>query len=370
MEQLRVLMLVSNLRVANGVTSFVVNYYRHLDHSKISVDFALYSDRESPYYDELKQNGSHIFILPSVKNLGYHIEACRKILLDRKYDVIHDNTLHISIPMMWCAKQLSVPVRVLHSHSTKLGETKQKEIRNKVFLPFLRGLATDFTACSEQAGKSMFGKKGFKVIPNVIATDNYCFRKESRAGIRKYMDVEAKFVIGTVGRLAEQKNPLFAIDVFKKLHECIPNTEYWWIGSGNLDNQVRSYIESSGLSGCVRLLGNRNDVLDLYQAMDCFFLPSLFEGLPVTGVEAQAMGLPMVVSDTVTKEMVYTDLVDYVSLREPVDVWVEHIMKAVNRKINRADYSNLLRNSVFSDKGCGDTLTRLYEKMLRSETKM
>lgn len=365
MRQIRVLMIVPNLRVSNGVASFAINYYRKLDPSKIHMDFALYSDRPSPYYEEIQQLGSTIYILPQVKNLKEHLRKCNEILVTKKYDVIHNNTLHISIPMMWCAKRAGISVRILHSHNTRLGETRKKEVRNKFFLPVLRGLATDFAACSRMAGTAMFGNREFTIVPNVIASEKYHFEEERRLAIRSQMNAAGKVIVGTVGRLAKQKNPYFAINVFKKLQIMIPNAEYWWIGSGELDNQVKRYVESQGLAEKVKLLGSRNDALDLYQAMDCFFLPSLFEGLPVTGVEAQAMGLPMVVSDTITDEMVYTELVDHISLGEPVNAWVKFLANALSRKVNREVYSNELKQSIFSDVGCGERLIKVYDGLLR-----
>ncbi len=365
MKSLKVLMLVSNLRVANGVSSFVMNYYRKIKSDNVCIDFALYSDRPSPYYEEIQINGSKIVILPSIKNMTKHMFACQKMLKEGNYDIIHDNTLHVSIPMMFCAKRVGIPVRILHSHNTKLSVTAYKEIRNRLFLPILRGLATDYTACSELAGKAMFGRQFFEVIPNVIASSNYHFDVETRLQVRKQMNVEEKHIVGTVGRLAKQKNPFFAVEVFKKLHEEISDTEYWWIGSGELDNHVKEYVKSCGASSYIKLLGNRNDVLALYQAMDCFFLPSLFEGLPLTGIEAQAIGLPVVVSDTVTNEMVYTDLVDYVSLDESVEVWAEHLKEALNRKVDRKSYSEQLKKSIFSDVGCGDRLLNIYKELLQ-----
>ena len=361
---INLLILIHNLRPANGVASFAMNYFRKLDPNEVHMDFALYADRPSPYYEEIEQAGSTIYILPKVKDIKSHLKKCNEILIAKNYDVIHDNTLHISIPMMWCAKKKGIPVRILHSHNTKLGETHRKEVRNKIFLPLLCGLATDYVACSELAGKAMFGKKQFRVIPNVINTEKYHFSEGVRSCIRKERKTESKFIIGTVGRLSEQKNPFFAMDVFTEFLSVVPNAEYWWIGSGELDKQVAEYADSKELSERVRFLGNRIDVLDLYQAMDCFFLPSLFEGLPLTGVEAQAMGLPMIVSDTVTDEMVYTDLVDYVSLRESEEAWAKHLKKALDRRVNRESYSDKLKQSVFSDVECGERLTNLYTELL------
>lgn len=148
--------------------------------------------------------------------------------------------------------------------------------------------------------------------------------------------------------------------LLKKLH----NAEYWWVGSGPLQEQVKNYIEKNGLSEYVRLLGNRNDVLELYQGMDAFFLPSLFEGLPLTGVEAQAMGLPMVVSDTITDEMIYSDLVDYIGLNVSEEVWAEHLKKALGRNAERSGYIHELERSKFSNAGCGKKLIEIYRKML------
>jgi glycosyltransferase involved in cell wall biosynthesis len=361
---INVLILIHNLRVANGVASFAMNYFRDLDPSEVHVDFALYADRPSPYYDEIRMRGSDIYILPKVSDIKEHLKKCNEILSAKKYDIVHDNTLHISIPMMFCAKKKNIPVRILHSHNTKMGETSQKELRNKILLPVLRSLATDYAACSQLAGEAMFGKRKFTVIPNVIRTDKYQFDPAVRERVRQDMNVQGKLIVGTVGRLAEQKNPFFAIDVFACLLKKLHNAEYWWVGSGPLQEQVKNYIEKNGLSEYVRLLGNRNDVLELYQGMDAFFLPSLFEGLPLTGVEAQAMGLPMVVSDTITDEMIYSDLVDYIGLNVSEEVWAEHLKKALGRNAERSGYIHELERSKFSNAGCGKKLIEIYRKML------
>lgn len=369
MKMIKVLMLVPNLQVDSGVTSFVMNYYRKIDPKQIHIDFVVYFDIKTSCYMEIKANGGKIFILPSVKNIVKHIKACKKILAQGDYDIVHNNTLHVALPMMLCAKLHHVPVRILHSHSSKMGETKKKELRNKMFLPLLRSLATDYAACSKLAGNAMFGSSHYEIIPNVIQTDKYIFNEEIRNNVRHKMGVENKFVVSTVGRLAEQKNPFFAIDVFKELVNIMPNTEYWWIGSGELDNQVAAYVQQQGLADKVKLLGSRNDVIDLYQAMDVFFLPSLFEGLPLTGVEAQAMGLPMVVSDTVTNEMVYTDLVNYMGLKKSVEEWANLIKQLYNVKKDRTLYNDQLQKSSFCDSKCGERLKNMYVKLLSDNYK-
>lgn len=362
MKRIKVLMLVPNLFVANGVASFVMNYLRNLNHEEVQVDIASYKEGDSIYYTEVEAAGGKMFFLPGIKNLPEHVKVCNKILSDGRYDIIHDNTLHISIPMMWCAKRQGVPVRILHSHSSKLGETRKKELRNRAFCPILRSLATDYLACSKIAGQMMFGNRKFTVLPNVIRAEKYRFDSAARENVRRKMNTQDRFVIGSVGRLAIEKNPFFAMDVFECLQKQVPNAEYWWVGSGPLEKSVQDYVNQKGLSENVRLLGSRDDVTSLYQGMDVFFLPSFFEGLPVTGVEAQAMGLPMVVSDTVTCEMVYTDLVDYVCLSDTSETWASRLETALRKKTEREQYAERLKQSAFSDVGCGNRLEQVYSR--------
>lgn len=357
-------MLVPNLFVANGVASFVMNYLRNLNHDEVQVDIASYKEGDSVYYAEVEAAGGKMFFLPGIKNLPEHVKVCNKILSDGRYDIIHDNTLHISIPMMWCAKKAGVPVRILHSHNSKMGETPAKAFRNRFFLPVLRSLATNYAACSQLAGRAMFEDQGFTVIPNVIQTEKYRFDPTMRKSVRQKMNATDKFVVGTVGRLAEQKNPFFAIDVFKCLLKNVPNAEYWWVGSGPLEKSVQDYVNQKGLSENVRLLGSRDDVTSLYQGMDVFFLPSLFEGLSIVTVEAQAMGLPCVVSDVIPPEAEYTELLKRCSLQDSIEAWVEKIRNTQIKKTERKQYQEYLSESVFSDVGCGNRLKKIYERCL------
>lgn len=364
MKKIKVLMLVPNLFVANGVASFVMNYLRNLNHEEVQVDIASYKEGDSIYYTEVEAAGGKMFFLPGIKNLPEHVKVCNKILSDGRYDIIHDNTLHISIPMMWCAKRQGVPVRILHSHNSKMGETPAKAFRNRFFLPVLRSLATNYAACSQLAGRAMFEDQEFTVIPNVIQTEKYRFDPTMRKSVQQKMNATDKFVVGTVGRLAEQKNPFFAMDVFECLQKQVPNAEYWWVGSGPLEKSVQDYVNQKGLSENVRLLGSRDDVTSLYQGMDVFFLPSLFEGLSIVTVEAQAMGLPCVVSDVIPPEAEYTELLKRCSLQDSIEAWVEKIRNTQIKKTERKQYQEYLSESVFSDVGCGNRLKKIYERCL------
>lgn len=364
---MKVLMFVGNLRASNGVTSFVMSYFRKLDPTKVQMDFVLMNDVPSPYYDEIIERGSKIFILPPINNVYHHYQECKKILRDGDYDVVCDNILIKSIPMMLAAKKCGVPVRILHSHNTKLSTSIKKERITKLLLPLLKREITDYCACGQLAGEALFGKAKFTVIPNVIAPETNTFDKVKRDKIRKELGVDDKVVVGTVGRTSIQKNPYFAIDVIEKVHQTNPSIVYWWIGSGELDDQLRAYVKKKGLGKVVSFLGSRDDVQDLYQAMDVLFLPSLFEGLPLTGVEAQAMGLPSILSASVTDELVYTDLVEYVSLDEPIEEWEKAFKKAIERIPQRRAYTEELKQSVYSAEDAGKNMTKIYEDLLASK---
>lgn len=366
-KQMKVLMIVFNLSVANGVSSFVMNYFRKLDHNTIIMDFVVYQDVETPYKKEILQAGGKIHVIPSIKNIRQHIKESKKVIIDGQYDIVHDNILILSYFIMHYARVYDVPVRILHSHSSKLSGSPIKAVRNRIFMPLLFHNANHFIACSKSAGKGMFGEKEFRIIPNVVSADKLSFNKDQRARIRSGFHVEDKFIMGSVGRLDIEKNPLYAFKLALRVKELIPEFEYWWIGNGVLKSQAELFVKENHAESYIKLFGNRTDVPKLYQAMDMFFLPSYFEGLPVTGLEAQAAGLPCLVSDTVSNEFVYTDQVMFFSLQDPVEK-VCHIiqqMKGESDNLQREKSKGKLLSSPFSDRGAGQKLMSIYENLLK-----
>lgn len=363
-RKIKVLFVMGNLRPSNGVTSFAMTYFRNLDHSKIQVDFALLNDVKSPYYNEIRRLGSKIYILPPLKRMNDHLKKCRQILQENDYQVIHDNILIASLPIMYCAYRSKIPVRILQSHNTRLSSIKWKAKRNRLLLPLLRMMANQYFACGKIAGKAMFGNAKFKVIPNAIAFKSSYFSAGTRHQVRAKYNCQDKIVVGTVGRLSLQKNPFFAIKVIEKLVKKHSNIQYWWIGSGELDDQVKKYINDKHLTNYIKLFGSCDDIYPLYQAMDAFFLPSLFEGLPITAIEAQSTGLPCIISDSVTKELVYTDLVDFVPLDSHFEVWDEHILKQVRRTVNRYMYKNAVKNSQYYAPNAAKLLLNYYSTLI------
>ncbi len=339
---MKVLYVVPNLRISQGVASYAMNYYRNIDKEKIHIDFFLLKSIETPYYDEIKNNGGKVYLLPDCKNnLIKALKYINYILKEENYDIIHCNVVNSGIPFLYYAKKNKVPVRILHSHGTKSAEKKWKEIRNNILSPISKHYANTYFACSKMAGDYLFRGKSYTVINNAIEIERFIYNQDIRDRLRKELKVEDKFVMGTVGRLCEQKNPKFAMKVFAQLLKKYPNAVYWWIGTGPLDNKIKEYVHRLGIEKSVFFLGNRTDVNQLYQAMDVLLLPSLYEGLPVAGIEAQISGLPMIVADTVTYEMKVANNVRYVGLDKGLEQWVNEIInisKQTNRNLDRQKF--------------------------------
>ena len=363
-EAINVLMLVPTLRVSNGVGSFAMTYYRQIDHKKVHMDFVLYRNIDSPYISEIRANGDKVYFLPDLKHPIRHFAECKNILGRKQYDIIHNNSLLVTLPLLFAAKK-RVPVRILHSHSTKMGENKKRQFRNASLMPLLRALSNKYAACSEIAGKAMFGAKPFSIIPDVIETNLFKYNEEVREAIREREKCNDHFIIGTVGRVSDAKNPFFAIDVIEKVIAKESKIEYWWIGSGGLDLKVKQYIENKSLQEKIRLFGSREDVAELYQAMDLFFMPSKFEGFGLACVEAQTSGLNCVVSDALSKEVDITGNVSFISLDSDINTWVDAIIRTMKDGKDRSVAYSKALSSACSAEQAGKKLTLFYQALAR-----
>ena len=360
---IKVLMVVPNLRVSNGVASFVISYYRKIDHNKVNMDFVCYRNIESPYVQEIEKNGDRVFFLPSIKKYRAHVRYCKKIVEQGKYDIIHDNSLLITYPILKAAKK-RIGVRILHSHNSKLGDTKFKALRNRLLRGLLLRNCNCFAACSSIAGNALFRSSSFDIIPNVIEPSSFDYDDGIRNRKRLEEGCFNKTIIGTVGRLAYQKNPFFAIDVIEKVLSLRDDVEYWWIGSGGLDNEVQQYVEDKKLTERIKLLGSRTDVPDLYQAMDLFFLPSKFEGFGLACLEAQTSGLFCIVSTEFPKEIDVTGCVQQISLGDSLDIWASSVLRALEKRIDRRKGFTAVNSSVYSTGSSGNKLVEYYMKQL------
>lgn len=339
-----------------GIEVYFHNYYKHIS-SDFHFDFA---DKEGGLFfaDEYISNGSNVFHMPDFKThpLKYY-NTIKKILRDGQYDAIHINMLSAANILPVISGYFAKIKVIIHSHNSGVPRGILRRMLHTFNKPLLN-LADMRVACSKRAGKWLFGKKDFTIIPNAIDLSVFCLNNNIRQEYRNKLGYsDNALVIGHVGRFAEQKNHEFLISVFSKLSNKSDNYKLLLIGDGELKKQIISKAESLGLSDRVAFIGSVDNVPDYMQAMDLFVLPSLFEGLPVTGVESQACGLPCVFSLNISKEVKMTDNVEFVPL-EDKDKWVATIEKMI--KLPKSDNTEKIREAGYDINETAKQLESIY----------
>jgi len=336
---------------AGGVESVVMNYYRHIDKEKIQFDFIVDEDSAFIPHNEIEQLGGRVFTIPPYhKPVAYH-KALVNLLAKNRYKIIHSHINTLSVFPLFAAKCAGVPIRIAHNHSVAgKGETS-RNIMKYALRPFSKLFPTHFCACAEHAGRWLFGNKLYDIgkvqlVSNAVDMSKFDYDAEARLAIRTELNIDDKFVVGHVGRFVFPKNHLFLIDIFAQLHSQRRESVLLLVGDGELEQEIRSKVEQLNLTDCVLFLGVRNDVHRILQGMDVFLLPSLYEGLPVVSIEAQASGLRLVASNQVPAEANITNGIEYVDLIKSATEWAGIILhssandrESTSRKILESNYN-------------------------------
>jgi glycosyltransferase involved in cell wall biosynthesis len=316
-----------------GAETMIMNIYRNINRDKIQFDFMMHCSGNCDYTDEIRSLGGKIYSIPRFtgENYVHYKEAWNNFFEGHpEYKMIHGHVRSTAEIYLKIAKKHKL-ITIAHSHSTSNGAGFLAIIKNMMQYP-VRYRADYLFACSEEAGKWMYGKKAvqnsnFKMIRNAIDISKYSYNQELRKTKRTDLNVSDKFVIGHVGRFQSPKNHMFLLDLFKEIHCKNSNIVLLLVGDGELRPQIEKKIADLGLENCVILTGVRSDVPELMQAMDVFAFPSLYEGLGIVAIEAQAAGLPCVVSDAVPQEAFITDLIQSVPLADSAQIWADEILK-------------------------------------------
>lgn len=351
---IRVLHVVTNLSVNSGVTSVVMNLYKNIDTTKVQFDFLVHEYKEPNRSKEIEEMGGRIFYIkkPSINNtLGYIKEINDFFKKNQEYKIVHGHMENAASIYLQIAKINKVPIRIVHSHNSKGSEKVLKRFRNKILKLPIKHIANELFACSDLAAINLYGKKIYergnvKIINNGIDIAKYKFNNTTSEEIKNYLGIQNKYVIGHVGRFNKQKNHKFLIEVFAKLEEMDKETEkeniLLLLGEGPLTKMIKDKVKKLKLDDKVLFLGVKSNISEFYQAMDIFVLPSLFEGLPVVGVEAQISGLPCIMSDTITKSINITQKIQFLSLKDGKDKWAKKIILQKSKIENRScdNYEN------------------------------
>jgi len=348
-----------------GAETLVMNWYRNINRDEIQFDFVIHTEEECYYSAEIRRLGGRIFSVPRYSGFNHanYITKWQIFFSDHpEYKIIHGHVRSTASIYLKIAKQMGLTT-ISHSHSVSNGIGISSFIKN-MFQKNIRYTSDYFFACSESAGIWLFGKDAckkdnFYVLKNAIDCDKYRFNSEIREQIRSDMNIERKFVVGHVGRFCSPKNHKFLLEVFKKVHQRNINSVLLLIGSGELENSIKNKTCDMGLSNFVKFLGNRSDVPDLLQGMDCFVFPSVFEGLGISLMEAQAAGLPCVISDKVPKEAFIAKSLKILSLKQKKEEWAESVLKAGNGYI-RKDMTGLIKKAGYDIKENAKWIERFY----------
>ena len=359
-EPIKVLRIVGECN-AGGVETIALNYYKNIDHRKIKMDFLFYGKSIFKFDEEIKKNKDKVFnITPYKENMIKSIMEIKEIVKNEKYDIVHSQINALSFFPLLGAKLGGTKIRLASNHSTaNMKYEFKKSIIKYLLKPTVQLMATDYAACSEYAGKWMFGNKKIKVIHNAIALDEFCYSESERNNIREKMKWNDEFIIGHVGRFVKQKNHGFILEIFKEVLKTIPNARLVLIGDGELKKDIENKALEMGIFNKISFLGVRFDVNKLMLAMDVFVFPSIYEGLGNVITEAQAVALQSVVSETVPQEVKMTEYVSYLSLKDSKEEWAQKICEYNNGYKKRNTYEDL-KEAGYEIKSASKELEKYY----------
>lgn len=354
---IRILQVV-NIMDRAGLENVLMNYYRNIDRTKVQFDFLTHRTEIGAYDAEIMEMGGRIYKAPRLypQNYPQYFRFMKKFFQEhQEYKIVHSHIDAMSYLPLLAAKHADIPIRIAHSHSTNV-EKDFKYILKQFFRHNINFVSTHCAACSNDAGRFLFGKRDCIVIPNALDINKFKFNAAIRENKRNEMNINDAYVIGHVGRFTYPKNHKFLLDVFEKIATRDKQAVLLLIGAGELLEKIKLEIENKKISNRVVILSNRDDVHELYQAMDMFAFPSLYEGLGLAAVEAQISGLPCIVSECVPKEAKISENIEFLNLN--VDDWVEMIMQKRNESI---------RNEIYSEKydivKSAEKLEEFYEKL-------
>ena len=362
-EPLRVLQIMGIVE-SGGVEAVIMNYYRHIDKSKVQFDFVMHKGGNTNYIDAVKSMGARVYeITPYTKNLFTFTYDIYKIIKKGHYDIVHSNMNSLSVFPLFAAWLAGARVRILHNHTTDTKAEGFRTVIKRALRPFAKMFANQYWACSKLAAEWMYGKQAVNsgkvtIINNAIDLNKFSFSQEKRDALRSELGLDGKFVVGHVGRFMKQKNHEFLIDIFSEVAKQEENAVLMLIGEGPLTVATRKKVNELHLEKKVLFLGIRNDVADLYNVMDIFLFPSLYEGLGMVAVEAQVNGLPVVASTEVPKEAGITENIMWYSLNLEAKKWANEIFRA--QRVAFAETLKSMQESGFDISNEARKLEKMY----------
>ncbi len=353
---IRVLCVFSTLD-RGGAESMCINIYRHIDRAKVQFDFVKHTTKKCAFDDEIRDLGGRIYIAPRFKGyniLSYKLWWKNHFAAHQEHQVIHGHFFTISAVYFAFAKQ-EKRITVGHIHASQSNSRLKKILEKRI------SKYTDYPiACSEEAGRWIYGDRPFIVLHNALDTTAFRFSPEIRKVVRNSLGLRDNLTLGTTANFSNVKNPMGLIDIFLAVKKKKPNVKLLWAGDGGMRAKIENRLIKEGITKDVYLLGSRDDIPSLLQAIDVFLLPSFREGLPVSVVEAQAAGLPCFISNHVTKDVDLTGLCHFLPIGQPVN-WTELWANAILAdKTKREDKSAAICEAGYDIQSTSKWLSDFY----------
>lgn len=329
---LRVLQVVTDMGRA-GIQSFLMNYYREVIKYDVQFDFLTYETEIDDYEKEIASMGGRIFRIPRLNPLSIRFRNALSVFFSQhsEYNIVHVHLDCMSGIILKAAQKHQVALRIAHSHSSS--QSKNLKYPIKLFYKhMIPKYATRLLACGKDAGEWMFGKNRFYIIHNAINSSDYIYNSQNEYAMRKELGISKEcLVIGFVGNFSAAKNHSRLVEIFYALQSKI-DARLLLIGSGVLEKTIKEKVHGLNIQDRVYFLGKRSDVPFVLQAIDVFVMPSLFEGTPVSVIEAQAAGIPCIISNCVPDDCMITDRIKKIGLDKTNEHWVQQILNAAMMK--------------------------------------
>ena len=344
---IRVLHSVSNMDRA-GIETMLMNYYRNMDREQIQFDFLCNKKKPGAYDQEILALGGRIYRTPGLNPFKYpeYLKFMQTLFQENPdYRIVEAHNGALGVYALYAAKKNKIPVRIFHAHGASISRDWKLPLKLvcKALLPL--NMNHHFS-CGTAAAACYFPRKtvageDYVLVPNAIELSKFRYDDLLRQRIRREYGLEEKHIVGHVGRFSPQKNHVFLLEVFSQLRTIDPMAHLVLIGEGGLQEKMKQKVKAMGLENAVSFLGNISNVNEWYQAFDVFVLPSIWEGLPVVGVEAQTADLPCIFADTVTAEIGILEKTRFLDLKEGCDRWAQAVQVALQNK-ERTDVSAVI----------------------------
>lgn len=346
-----------------GIESRLIDWYSCMDRDAIQFDvIKVTPDAPNPLVDQIQAMGGHVFSIPplGIKTAIRHFRLIKSIMQKTQYDVVHSHSCAYGLYPLFLAKKMGIKLRILHSRTTNYNPGDKHVFISKAMGKAAVPLATKYFACSEEAGIWAFRGHSVEVIKNGIFLDTFALDEQNRIQKRQKLQLETAFVLGYVGRFSTQKNVPFLLEILKRVVEVHSNTILVMVGEdqGKVANQFKQSAQEMGLEKHILYAGRQDHVQEWYQTFDVFLLPSHFEGFGTVTIEAQASGLPCIVSTGVPKSVKVTEEVSFLDTTDPIP-WVEKCLSYVGKARNPGDIERI-REAGYDVKTTANKLKALY----------